>query len=158
MSIRIQPLRIGLALVLLTFVATLIPSAYGPPSAEAAENKILTVTKDAVFGAAAGLLLGGVLMLVVHEGHRGDVVRWGVVVGTFGGFGYGIYEVSRDKDEFSRKLMERRLPPLTPVDLAGADVASAELTGCVLLGRSPGAPIFRSPAEAPAVRPLVRSL
>jgi hypothetical protein len=48
-----------------------------------------------------GLVLGGVLTLVVDDEDRDDVVRWGVVIGTFGGFGFGIYEATRNDDLLS---------------------------------------------------------
>ena len=80
--------------------------------AQADGERILTVAKDAVYGGATGLLLGGVLTLVVPSESRDDMVRWGVVVGTFAGFGYGLYEARGQKDEFSERVQARAVARL----------------------------------------------
>jgi hypothetical protein len=61
---------------------------------------MLTVTKNTLYGALTGLVLGGTLTLVVDEEKRDDVVRWGVVIGTFGGFGYGLYAASSGDGDY----------------------------------------------------------
>lgn len=88
---RIRFMLRKIALVLLPF---LMISACSAGRSLARENPMLVLLKNAVYGSACGLLLGGVLTLVVDSDDRGDVVRWGIVVGTFSGFGYGIYELS----------------------------------------------------------------
>ncbi len=59
----------------------------------------MTVARNTVLGGVTGLVLGGTLTLVVDEDQRDDVVRWGVVIGTFGGFGLGIWAASRGQDD-----------------------------------------------------------
>lgn len=75
--------------------------------ARAGGERILAVAENAIYGGATGLLLGGVLTLVVNADNRGDVVRWGVVAGTFVGFGYGLYDARGTKDEFSELVRNR---------------------------------------------------
>jgi hypothetical protein len=60
-----------------------------------------TIAKDTLYGGLIGLVLGGTLTLVVDEEDRDDVVRWGVVIGVFGGFVFGIYEASDSDDLLS---------------------------------------------------------
>lgn len=54
-----------------------------------AEEPLLTIMKNTLLGGATGLILGGTLTLVVDEDSRSEVIRWGVVIGTFSGFGLG---------------------------------------------------------------------
>lgn len=92
---------------LLWVVPLMVTSAPTASPAQADGERILTVAKNAVYGGATGLLLGGVLTLVVPSENRDDMVRWGLVIGTFGGFGYGLYEVSGQKDGFSERVRAR---------------------------------------------------
>jgi hypothetical protein len=91
-----------------------------------ASEPILTVLKNTLLGSATGLILSGAATLVVHDEDRADVVRWGVVVGTFGGFALGVVRAIRgDEDVFG--AMERAVPSgeggvLSP--LARAAIAS----------------------------------
>ena len=79
------PGRLGWTVLLFLFF--LMPGVGHPTTvAHAEENSILTVAKDALYGAGTGLLLSAVTSLVVSKDSRGDVLRWGVVIGTFGGF------------------------------------------------------------------------
>lgn len=82
------------------------------PAPARAEDDILTIGKSALYGAATGLLLGAATALVVDSGDRDDAIRWGIVIGTFGGFGYGVYKVSReeDEDDFFGALRDGRAP------------------------------------------------
>jgi len=106
--------------------------ATGPSPARAETNPILSMTKDAVYGAAMGLFLSGVLTLVVDADKREDTVRWGVVIGTFGGFAYGVYETAlRGEGEFSLKAPGRSEPPPG----AGAPPIGSEFLGRRQLGR-----------------------
>ena len=67
-----------------------------------------------MYGAATGLLLGGVTALVVDSNDRGDAIRWGIVLGTFGGFAYGVYKVStNDDDMFYREPGKDRFGDLS---------------------------------------------
>ncbi|MCK4412891.1 MAG: hypothetical protein KAY32_05050 [Candidatus Eisenbacteria sp.] len=54
-----------------------------------AQDALLTIMKNTLLGGATGLILAGTLTLVVEEDSRSDVVRWGVVIGTFAGFALG---------------------------------------------------------------------
>jgi hypothetical protein len=92
---------------LLCIVPLVLMSWPAASPAQAGGERILDVAKNAVYGGATGLLLGGVLTLVVPVDKRDDVVRWGVVIGTFVGFGYGLYEARGEKDGFSERVRER---------------------------------------------------
>jgi hypothetical protein len=100
-------LRRGSWTHLLWVVALVVTNGTSVTTAHAGGSRILTVAKDTVYGGATGLLLGGVLTLVVPADSRGDVVRWGVVVGAFAGFGYGVYEARGQDDEFSEQVRAR---------------------------------------------------
>jgi O-antigen/teichoic acid export membrane protein len=80
------------------------------PSPARAEEPMLTIMKNTLYGAITGLILGGTLTLVVEKEKRDDVVRWGIVIGTFAGFAYGLYEASRGEED----LLSRRLPSQEP--------------------------------------------
>ncbi len=95
----------GAHLIVAALLVVIIGQTVTP--AQASDNEILTVVQDAVYGGAAGLLLGGVLALVVPKDNRDDSLRWGVVVGTFAGFAYGMYDVFADGDSFSERVQAR---------------------------------------------------
>jgi hypothetical protein len=89
--------RIGCALALalaLTF-AQIAPVA----RAQDSSNDLLVIAKSSLLGGLLGLVLGGVTALVVDSEKRDDSVRWGIVLGTFAGFGYGVYTVTTDRDD-----------------------------------------------------------
>ncbi len=66
------------------------------PRCRGASDPLLVVTKDTLLGAVTGLILGGTLTLVIDDdSKKAETVRWGVVIGTFAGFGFGIYHASR---------------------------------------------------------------
>jgi hypothetical protein len=91
-----------------------------------AAEPILTVLKNTLLGGATGLLLGGTATLVTDDEHRADVVRWGVVIGTFGGFALGVVRAVRgDEDVFGSA--ERTLPPRVTGVLS--PLASAVIAG-----------------------------
>jgi hypothetical protein len=113
----------------------ILPGPVSPVRAE--DNSIVTVLKDAAYGGLGGLLLGGVLALVVDKDSRDDSIRWGVVAGTFAGFAYGIYEVTRP-DEYAgypgsigqpmASLTDTACPPLRLADV-GARFRSTACLG-----------------------------
>ena len=112
----------GLALQCVSSVMT--------PTPAHAEDSILTIARDSLYGAATGLLLGGVLALVVDADSRDDSIRWGVVVGTFAGCAFGIWQVAHP-EEFSLR------PRTAPTDPALAHTQES----CRRLGDLPlGAP------------------
>jgi hypothetical protein len=104
----------------LTAVLLILLLAFGPglPSAGAAKSdeKLLSIARTTVYGALLGGLLGLASTLIVDEDHRGDAVRWGVALGTFGGFAYAIASQGGDDDfdDFSLRHPRSRLPGLDP--------------------------------------------
>lgn len=97
--------RVAGGLFLLCFLAGMLPAR-----AAASENKVLGVAKDTVYGAASGLLLGGATALIVRQDQRWGAIRWGVALGTFGGFFYGLYDLHRPKEEYSSLDETRPFP------------------------------------------------
>jgi hypothetical protein len=90
-----KPLSILLCVTLALTV--LAPAARGDVDVEreGSENPVLEVAKSTLWGALAGLVVGGAIALIDSDNdHNGDIVRWGFVGGTFLGMGYGIYHVS----------------------------------------------------------------
>ncbi len=81
----------GLALAL---VVTLLPVA-----SARASDPLLTILKGTLLGSLTGLVLGGTLTLVVDDESRSDTVRWGVVIGTFAGFGTGVWQAVASRDD-----------------------------------------------------------
>jgi hypothetical protein len=132
--------RLGWSVLLLLCLLIPIATRQAPP-AYADENKILTVTKDALYGAGAGLLLSGVTTLVVAKDSRSDVLRWGIVIGTFGGFAYGVYEVhTRSKnDGFSGFPPDDRIGKPARAKGTRTDQARAETR---VVGRPNDAPLI----------------
>lgn len=83
-------------------VALAVPGAPLSPAPARAEGEgFKTIITNTGYGLACGLVLGGVLTLVVDSDDRSEVLRWGVVIGTFSGFGYGVYAATRDSGLFS---------------------------------------------------------
>ena len=99
------PLRRGMprGLIPVVLAALAMSGALSWPSApaRAEENKIWTATKTSLYGAAAGALLGSVALLVEKRDPRLMTVRWGVVIGTFGGFAYGLWDVGHQHGDLS---------------------------------------------------------
>ncbi len=65
--------------------------AIGLPRGAGATEPLLTVAKNTLLGGVTGLILGSTLTLVVDDDQRDDSVRWGIVAGTFAGFGVGVW-------------------------------------------------------------------
>jgi hypothetical protein len=133
---------------LLWVVPLLLVGGAAASPAQAGGERIVTVAKDAVYGGATGLLLGGVLALVLPSEKRDDAIRWGVVVGTFAGFGYGLYESQGPQDGFSELVRTRADARLQArrARMNASALASARTT------TTPGGPI---PARwVPAIRLL----
>ena len=101
--------RFGRLAVWTLIITLLIPGGLVHPKKAAAANAIQTILMDALYGGAAGLLLGGVLMLVVDKDSRDDTLRWGAVIGTFAGFAYGVYDSRSGSSSYS-DLYLRSLP------------------------------------------------
>lgn len=80
------------------------------------ENPMVTVAKSTFYGALTGLLVGGALILATKS-DEGDILRWSIVGGTFGGLAFGLYHVatrpgpSNSMLQFDRTgLKKARLP------------------------------------------------
>jgi hypothetical protein len=92
-------------------------------------NPMASVFKSTLFGGLAGLALGGAVELV-KEDSNGDAAKWGLVIGTFFGFAYGVYHVAsrpdpygalnRDPDGFGFSLPRPTIRRLRPGPLAAA--------------------------------------
>ena len=157
---RCAPRVLTLALPALLLSAT----AGSWPSTAAAEeeNKILTATKSALYGGAAGLLLGGVAALVVNRDDRDNAMRWGVVVGTFSGFAYGLYDVTRHQNGLSLlPLRESQAPDLAelPGFSFGRTGSERNMLGTIRpspKSRSLGRAMYSALAE-PGRGPITRS-
>ena len=102
--------RRGILAALLIF---LLAFGTGAPTARAAtsDEKLLSIAKTTIFGALLGGLLGLASTLIVDEDHRGNAVRCGVALGTFGGFAYGVatFDEDDDLDDFSFRPAGSRL-------------------------------------------------
>lgn len=71
----------------------------GPAVASADDSTIIQISKSTVYGGLLGLLLGSAVAIVVEE-DRDEPIRWGLVIGVFGGFAYGVYAASTGRDDF----------------------------------------------------------
>lgn len=89
----------------------------GLATRSACADPLLQITKDTLLGGATGLILGGTLTLVVDEEDRSEVVRWGVVIGTFGGFSFGVWRAMRGDEEDLFGTVHA--PRMTPTGLVG---------------------------------------
>ena len=58
------------------------------------ENPVKEIAKSVYWGAVAGAVLGGAVMLADSDPSL-EPLRWGVVIGAFGGLGAGVYFVAR---------------------------------------------------------------
>ena len=84
-------------LVLVSFLhVPLVPLV---PAAQAEDNTMIRISKSTVYGGLLGLLLGGAVAIVVDD-NRDKPIRWGLVLGMFGGFAYGVYSASTGRDDF----------------------------------------------------------
>ncbi len=81
--------------------AALLLSTVAPATVDRAraDSEIVRVAKSSLYGGALGLLLGGAVALVKDK-DRDDALRWGLVIGVFGGFAWGVYSVSSGRDDF----------------------------------------------------------
>jgi len=62
-------------------------------SRNSAENPMAEITRSMMWGALAGLLVGGAIELAAKDA-SGEPIRWGIVLGTGAGLASGIYFVS----------------------------------------------------------------
>jgi hypothetical protein len=59
-----------------------------------AENPMQEVAKSVLYGALAGVVVGGAIALVDDSGDDGDFIRWGLAGGTVVGLGVGIWYIT----------------------------------------------------------------
>jgi hypothetical protein len=84
---------------------------------EGSENPVMEVARSTFWGATAGTLIG-LAISVAQDGSSGEPVRWGFVLGTFGGLATGIYFVSQRPQPSS--LLELKRDGLSPGSAATA--------------------------------------
>jgi hypothetical protein len=80
-------------------------------SRNSAENPMAEITRSMMWGALAGLLVGGAIELAAKDA-SGEPIRWGIVLGTGAGLASGIYFVSHRPQPTS--LLELQGARLTP--------------------------------------------
>jgi hypothetical protein len=78
--------------LVLTLVLAAVLGTVAAPREARADNSFNEVAKTTVLGAAAGLVVGGAIALLADDG---EPVKWGFVLGTFGGLGYGLYNTNK---------------------------------------------------------------
>ncbi|MFN8549379.1 MAG: hypothetical protein U0527_15760 [Candidatus Eisenbacteria bacterium] len=119
----------GLTVAALAGMLALSPLPRLGATSARADGGLVTILKDGLYGGATGLLLGAVIALVVDSDHRDDSVRWGIVLGTFGGCAYGIYDVSQDGFSAlptqTTEPVAVRLEPLVPTTAKERPVVGA---------------------------------
>jgi hypothetical protein len=81
------------------------------PGPAGAAEPVVTVLKNTLLGGVTGLLLGGTVSLVTDKDHRGDVVRWGFVLGTLGGFVLGVSLAARGEEGLFMSGPAGPIPP-----------------------------------------------
>jgi MFS family permease len=75
------------------------------------ENPVKEIAKSVYWGAVAGAVLGGAIMLA-DSGPSAEPLRWGIVVGAFGGLAAGTYFVAvRPQPTSLLELRNGRLVP-----------------------------------------------
>jgi len=62
-------------------------------SRNSAENPMAEIARSVMWGAFAGLIVGGAIELAAKDA-SGEPLRWGIVVGTGAGLASGVYFVS----------------------------------------------------------------
>ena len=60
------------------------------------ENPVVEVFKSTLYGALAGVVVGGAVVLAVNDGDSAaEIMRWSIVGGTMLGLGVGLYFVAK---------------------------------------------------------------
>lgn len=92
-------------IVAVALIAALAAGSLAPPCrAEASEQRLESLTKATIYGALLGGLLGLTSALVVKDSARDDVIRWGIALGAFSGFAYGVFGIRNEPDRLSEGL------------------------------------------------------
>jgi hypothetical protein len=80
-------------------------------SRNGAENPMVEVARSVMWGAVAGLIVGGAIALAAKD-DSGESIRWGIVGGTIAGLGAGVYFVShRPQPGAMLELHDGKLSP-----------------------------------------------
>lgn len=92
------------------------------------ENPMVEVTRSILYGGLAGLMMGGAIALATESDNAGDIIRWGIVTGTFVGLGFGLHHVThRPQAMIEIEDGETRLGLVTPE--VGPDGVRMRLVG-----------------------------
>ena len=136
-----------------TLILTLaMPGGLVLPRPAAAANAIQTILSDALYGGAAGLLLGGVLMLVVDKDSRDDTLRWGAVIGTFAGFAYGVYDTQKGSGDYSELFGRPATPEGAGLWPGTRDPRWEQTANALGLQPYSGSPLAAAACPAPSAR------
>jgi len=95
-------------LTVLLVLVTLLTSPMVPRAA-AEDSTLIRISKSTIYGGLLGILLGSAVALVVDD-NRDEPIRWGLVIGVFGGFAYGVYSASTGRDDFFQRT-DGRIDP-----------------------------------------------
>jgi hypothetical protein len=87
-------------LVMVAIVSALLPATHTFAAVnverKGQENPVIEVSRATIYGALAGLVLGGAVALIINDSDKSkDCVRLGTAIGAFAGLGLGIYWVAR---------------------------------------------------------------
>ena len=103
-SSRRAPGAVALALLGLLMFALADPAAAQVTEVRRGEaNPVVSIFKSTIYGGLAGLVLGGAIELI-DDDDDSDALKWGFVGGTFFGFGYGIYHVTKRPEPYGAFL------------------------------------------------------
>ena len=86
------------------------------------ENPVKEIAKSIYWGAVGGALIGGAILLA-DKSDNSDPLRWGIVIGTFGGLAVGTYFVLTRPQPAG--LLEIGNGRVTPAFAGGAPPAEA---------------------------------
>jgi hypothetical protein len=84
-------------------------------SRNGAENPMVEIARSVMWGAVAGLVVGGAIALAAKD-DSGESLRWGIVLGTGAGLAAGVYFVShRPQPAALLEIRDSRLAAGAPV-------------------------------------------
>jgi hypothetical protein len=88
------------------------------------ENPFIEVMNTTKWGALGGLLVGGAISLAARGNDNGEGLRWGIIVGTFAGLGYGIWHVSSRAQPRALLELDGGRARLNPMALAAVEAGA----------------------------------
>lgn len=86
-------------LVLVALAAASVACTTSPARADVnverhgSENAMVEIARSTIYGALAGFVVGAAIELAAKD-DSGEPIRWGIVIGTFTGLGYGVYQMA----------------------------------------------------------------